>query len=109
MLLVEVIKLSRHKIKNAGKSNLLEKTKRKIRNTWVTKLRNTNFYKYCYSSYWHLCLVCGHKMVNRNNMDLYFAARPNPGAGIRHQMANWILGYWFAKRFGIYFAYVPFS
>lgn len=40
---------------------------------------------------------------------LYFAARPNPGAGIGHQMANWIAGYWFAKQFKLKFAHIPFS
>lgn len=39
----------------------------------------------------------------------YFAARPNPGAGIGHQMANWIAGYWYAKQFGLNFAHIPFS
>ena len=39
----------------------------------------------------------------------YFAARPNPGAGIGHQMANWIAGYWFAREFGLKFAHIPFS
>jgi hypothetical protein len=41
--------------------------------------------------------------------DFYLAARPNPGAGIGHQMANWIAGYWWAKQFGIRFAHIPFS
>ncbi len=40
---------------------------------------------------------------------MYYAARPNPGAGIGHQMANWIAGYWYAKQFGLKFAHIPFS
>lgn len=39
----------------------------------------------------------------------YFAARPNPGAGIGHQFANWTAGYWFSKLFGVSFAHIPFS
>jgi|GEM_PF-404326 len=39
----------------------------------------------------------------------FLAARPNPGAGIGHQMANWIAGYHFAKQFGLRFAHIPFS
>jgi hypothetical protein len=35
--------------------------------------------------------------------------RPNPGAGIGHQLANWIAGYWFARQFGLKFAHLPFS
>lgn len=99
--------MSRHKIKNAGKGNPFEKTRRKIRNKWVIKLRYTNIYKYCYPSYWHSLIVRGKDTADKEN--LYFAARPNPGAGIGHQMANWIAGYWFAKRFGLKFAHIPFS
>ena len=106
MLLIKVVKMSRHKIKNAGKGNLIEKVIRKIRNTWVTKLRNTRLYKYCYPSYWHSLLVRKKGLANKDN--LYFAARPNPGAGIGHQIANWIAGYWFAKVFGLHFAHIPF-
>jgi hypothetical protein len=43
------------------------------------------------------------------NTTCYFAARPNPGAGIGHQLANWIAGYWFARQFGLKFAHIPFS
>jgi hypothetical protein len=50
-----------------------------------------------------------HKNKNKNKDNLYFAARPNPGAGIGHQMANWIAGYWFAQKFGLKFAHIPFS
>lgn len=98
--------MGRLKIKNAGKGNSLEKAKRKIRNKWVLRLRNTSLYKFCYKSYWHSLFVhrCEGKIDN-----LYFAARPNPGAGIGHQMANWIAGYWFAKQFGLKFAHIPFS
>lgn len=99
--------MSRHKIKNAGKGKLTEKIKRKIRNIWVTRLRNTSVYKYCYPSYWHLLLIRENKLANKD--ELYFAARPNPGAGIGHQMANWIAGYWFSEKFRLNFAHIPFS
>lgn len=39
----------------------------------------------------------------------YFTATPNPGAGIGHQLANWIAGYWFAKQFELKFSHSPFS
>lgn len=39
----------------------------------------------------------------------YFTAIPNRGAGIGHQLANWIAGYWFAKVFELGFAHIPFS
>lgn len=46
-------------------------------------------------------------MYNPDNQ--YFAAIPNQGAGIGHQLANWIAGYWFANEFGLKFAHIPFS
>lgn len=39
----------------------------------------------------------------------YIAARPNPGAGIGHQMANWMAGFHLAKVFNLRFAHIPFS
>jgi len=60
-----------------------------------------------YGSYWNYC-INGYKskvLQTRN----YYAARPNPAAGIGHQLANWIAGYWFAKQFGLEFAHIPFS
>jgi len=68
--------------------------------------RNKFFYPYIYRSYWHYLL---HKSDTGNNVECYYAARPNPGAGIGHQMANWIAGYWYAKQFGLKFAYLSFS
>lgn len=94
------------KIKNAGKGKITEKIPRKLRNIWVSRLRYSRVYKYCYKSYWNYLF---HKDVNADKRTLYFAARPNPGAGIGHQMANWIAGYWFAKQFEIKFAHIPFS
>lgn len=98
--------MNRKKIRNAGKGNIVEKTKRKIRNKWVSKLRFTGVYKYCYKSYWHSLM---NDRTQESSDALYFAARPNPGAGIGHQMANWIAGYWFAEQFGLKFAHIPFA
>lgn len=78
----------------------------RIREIWVKKIRNKKIYKYCYISYWHS------KLIKRRNNDfshLYFAARPNPGAGIGHQIANWIAGYWFSGQFNCNFAHISFS
>ncbi|MCI8672483.1 MAG: hypothetical protein HFI89_03175 [Lachnospiraceae bacterium] len=51
----------------------------------------------------------GMKKLPQKQYINYFSARPNPGAGIGHQMANWIAGYWFSKQFGLLFAHIPFS
>lgn len=41
--------------------------------------------------------------------DNYITARPNPGAGIGHQMANWMAGFYAAKFFNLKFAHIPFA
>lgn len=47
----------------------------------------------------------------RGNVDpeQYFAAIPNRGAGIGHQMSNWHAGLWYAWQFGLKHAHVPFA
>lgn len=64
------------------------------------------WYPYLYPSYRHMKRM--KKLPEKQHLN-YFAARPNPGAGIGHQMANWIAGYWFAQQFGLRFAHIPFS
>lgn len=82
-----------------------EKIQRRFRGNLVSKTRNTSLYPYIYRSYWHYLLHRNKKSMT----DIYYAARPNPGAGIGHQMANWIAGYWYARQFGLKFAYLSFS
>lgn len=67
------------------------------------------FYLMSFRSYWHY--LFNKKKAERCSLNLtcYYAARPNIGAGIGHQMANWIAGYWFAKRFSVKFCNIPFS
>jgi len=72
----------------------------------VEYTHNRSFYPYLYRSYWHYKFS---KSKENTNTTCYFAARPNPGAGIGHQLANWIAGYWFAKQFKVKFAHIPFS
>ena len=76
---------------------------------WVRILertRNKSVYPLLYRSYWHYKFFKSKKNINTT---CYFTALPNPGAGIGHQLANWIAGYWFAKQFGLKFAHLPFS
>jgi len=72
----------------------------------VSFTRNNSFYPLIYKSYWHYRFF---KNQQKQSVTSYFSARPNPGAGIGHQIANWIAGYWFAKQFGLRFAHIPFS
>lgn len=83
-----------------------EKFKRRLWGELVRHTRNTSFYPCIYRSYWHALL---HGKGTCANTTCYYAARPNPGAGIGHQMANWIAGLWYAKQFGLKFAHMPFS
>lgn len=83
-----------------------DKIKRRLWGELVRHIRYSWFYPYIYRSYWHARL---HANDKGDNTTCYYAARPNPGAGIGHQMANWIAGLWYAKFFGLKFAHLPFS
>jgi len=63
-------------------------------------------FAFIYKSYWHYLFTKSKELTSSLS---YFTAMPNSGAGIGHQMANWISGYWFAKQFGVAFAHSPFS
>lgn len=84
----------------------ISKVKAKLWSYLVSNTREKSLYPYIYRSYWHYLL---HKQNIKHNNFFYYGARPHPGAGIGHQMANWIAGYWFAKKFGLKFAHIPFA
>lgn len=84
---------------------IIKKIKCRLWANLVLTTRNTKFYPYLYRSYWHYRLF--NKRTKSDN--IYYTARPNPGAGIGHQLANWIAGYWYAQQFDIKFAHLPFS
>lgn len=83
-----------------------DKIIRKLQFLKVKYFRTTFLYPYLYLSYWHYLL---YKNNTTSNNTCYYAARPNPGAGIGHQMANWIAGLWYARQFGLKFAYLSFQ
>lgn len=85
---------------------LVAKIRTKLWHYLVNNTRHTWIYPFIYSSYWHLLFHNDQTIVNNS---CYYAARPNPGAGIGHQLANWIAGYWYAQKFGLKFAHIPFS
>jgi hypothetical protein len=85
---------------------LTHKIKYRLWHKLVAFCRNKAMYPYLYRSFWH------YKLSRTNpvkNTTCFYSARPNPGAGIGHQLANWIAGYWFAKQFELKFAHIPFS
>lgn len=87
-------------------STLYFKVTQKLWSILVKTARNYEIYPYIYRSFWH------HKIygnTQKENSTCFFSAQPNPGAGIGHQLANWIAGYWFCQQFGLKFAHIPFS
>lgn len=103
------INLVKMQCKNTRKMNLLE-LNRKLRTFFwsriVKSIRHKKYYYTIYKSWWHLILYKKEKASIKPN---FFTSIPNRGAGIGHQLANWISGYWFAKQFGLNFAHIPFS
>ena len=85
---------------------LVQKIRGKLWCKFVSKSRNKNYYPGIYKSYWHYKFKKSDCIEKFNN---YYSAIPNYGAGIGHQMANWIAGYWFAKQFGLQYAQSTFS
>ena len=89
-------------------SQFTYKVKSRLWDYLVQHSLGKRIYPFLYKSYWHYKFAKNKKNTGAN-ITCYFAARPNPGAGIGHQLANWIAGYWFAKQFGLHFAHIPFS
>lgn len=84
---------------------MIQKIKVRIWNEIVLRSRHKFFYPILYKSNWHYNFS-SKRTANHSN---YYAAVPNIKAGVGHQLANWIAGYWFAKQFGLRFAHIPFS
>lgn len=85
---------------------LIKKIKCRLWSEIVSIVRRSSFYPKIYSSFWYYRFSSSKNATATIN---YYAAQPNPGAGIGHQIANWIAGYWFAKQFNLQFAHIPFS
>lgn len=112
------------------------KVKDRIWRKWVRLTRHTFLYPFIYRSYWHYLFTPAKKIErhlrhahssadahghshhhaghhshhhSRPHVEQYYTARPHPGAGIGHQLANWMAGYWYAREFGLHFAHWPFS
>lgn len=70
----------------------IRKTKKHIWNQIMRQAKSHNIYPYIYRSYWHYLFHPRHQTECLPNDKSYYTARPNPDAGIGHQMANWIAG-----------------
>jgi len=88
-------------------NNIIYKIKKRTWGTIVSKARKKSYYYKLYLSFWHQLIQTPDQ--HKTQIINYFTAIPNSGAGIGHQLANWIAGYWFAGQFGLKFAHTPFS
>jgi hypothetical protein len=86
---------------------IIKKIRRKLWGKVVSKTRNHKIYPCIYRSYWKYKLT-ETNLIGQSTSN-YYSAVPNVGAGIGHQMANWIAGYLLAKKFNLKFAHIPFS
>jgi len=94
-------------VKKQLKLNLINKIKYKIWKKTVNSLKNYKLYPIIYKSFWHYVI---YKSKNTNSYkNNYYTALPNSVAGIGHQMANWIAGYWFAQNFDLRHVHSSFS
>lgn len=82
---------------------MIQKIKTYLWAKLVSYTKTKNWYASIYKCSWKT------SKASPNTQKQYFSAIPNPGAGIGHQMANWIAGYWFAQQFELSFAHIPFS
>ncbi|MDQ8195937.1 hypothetical protein QEH59_15995 [Coraliomargarita sp. SDUM461004] len=85
-----------------------EKLKRKLNGYFVRYTSKLSFYQYFYQAKWHAVLNRCSGADEPQPVQQYFTARPNPGAGIGHQLANWMAGYYYSKHFNLTFAHIPF-
>lgn len=83
-----------------------ENLKNKVRGIIVRNLIGSRWLPFIYRGYWHK-LLCPCK--RKEGVVQFYSARPNPGAGIGHQMGNWHAGLWHAAQFGLSHAHMPFS
>lgn len=83
-----------------------EKIEKRLWMEAVRFARPKFFYHLLYLSWWHSLFF---KPKVSDQAHSYLAAVPNPGAGIGHQLANWIAGLWFSRQFGLRHAHIPFS
>lgn len=69
---------------------------------------DSEWYRYCmYGSYRHYRKYGAKREGSRK--ELFLTAVPNRGAGIGHQMDGWMAGVFFARSWGIGYAYSPFT
>ena len=85
------------------------KLKRKINYLFVKTIAGTSLQFKIYPSYWHYKFNNKIKCPPDIETTHFLSLKPNYGAGIGHQLANWNAGLYFAEFYGLQFAHYPFS
>lgn len=88
-----------------NKASLLSKIYRKIHWTIYKSTNYSKYLSYLYSSYRHR----NYKALSDNCDNIYMTQRPNDGAGIGHQIANYNNGLRWSQYFGLKHAYYHFA
>lgn len=88
-------------------NNISYKMYRKLHFFFWNKLKPGKWSLFLYSSYRHYWF-CKKKKITGDLREIYMTLEPNRGAGIGHQMGNWLAGYCLAKKLGVNYAYSRF-
>lgn len=83
--------------------DFIYKLDNKLRYSFDGLFREKKYYYKLFPSYYHKKRNLKQKNVT------YFTCKPTTGAGIGHQMSDWMCGFYFAKVFGLEFASLPFT
>lgn len=88
-------------------SQFLFKARNRLHYVFLKRTRTWPIHPLFYLSWWNSAFASSRESPPA--VRHWLAAVPNQSAGIGHQLANWISGYWHARQFGLGFAHVPFS
>lgn len=97
---------------NYGKLTFKERLIKRLRNSFAKSIDNTPLQFKAYLSYWHFYFskkIKSDTDSEKGRDNFYLTQKPDYGAGIGHQLANWNSGFYFAKTFNIKFAHTQFS
>lgn len=92
---------------NYGRSSFKEKLIRNLKSRFSQFINNTSLQYKAYPAYWHY--KCNKRKSDIKESVFYLTQKPNYGAGIGHQLANWNSGLYYSQVFGCKFAHSSFS
>ncbi|MEP6746254.1 MAG: hypothetical protein ABJB86_00940, partial [Bacteroidota bacterium] len=89
----------------SSKGTLYEKLKRKSQALFSEAINNTPLQFSAYRSYWNYKFSNSSQIRRASPTDKlhYISEKPNYGAGVGHQLANWNAGYYFSRYYDLTF------